>query len=139
MRNTSNVSSEQELLTLRNEGKISETEYGELLNAIHKPASKAAEVAMPDDDKAASKHKLGKIAFYLMLAGIIVPIVSFFICFGLTGGGEGDVIFNVCIFLCVLVEIPAFVFGVISWPDVLGKVTVATLSALIVVLVLYKI
>ena len=72
-----------------------------------------------------------------MLAGAVVPIVSFFICFAISGGGEGDVIFSVCFFLCVLVEIPAYVFGVISWPDVLGKATVTTISVLTGILILF--
>jgi hypothetical protein len=37
MENLSNVSSEEELLQLRNQGKISEAEYGELLAALRKP------------------------------------------------------------------------------------------------------
>ncbi len=38
MENVSNVSSEEELLQLRNEGKISEDEYGELLETLRKTA-----------------------------------------------------------------------------------------------------
>ena len=135
MTNVSNISSEEELLQLRAEGKISDSEYGELLNAMHKQSSKAAEVVMLDDDKYRSKHKLGKIAFYLMLAGIVVPIATFFLCFAITGGGEGDVIVSVCFFLCVLIEIPAFVIGVISWPDAFGKATVITLATITILAV----
>ena len=38
MENMSNISSEQELLHLRNEGKISEAEYAELLETLRKSA-----------------------------------------------------------------------------------------------------
>ena len=39
MENISNISSEEELLQLRNDGKISEAEYQELLESMNKPAS----------------------------------------------------------------------------------------------------
>ena len=136
MEHVQRVSSEEELLKLYEEGRISEAEYGELLNALNKSSSKGMETAVPDDNKDASKHRLGRIAFYLMLVGIVFPIVVFFVSFAFTGGGEGDVIVSVCFFLCVLVEIPAFVVGVISWPDILGKATVITLSTLAALAVL---
>ena len=139
MRNVSNISSEEELLQLRNDGKISQAEYDGLLGAMKKPPALGAEIPTLRSSIQDSKHKQGKIAFYLMLAGIVLPIVSFFVCFGITGGGDGDVIFDVCFFLSVLIEIPAFVFGVISWPDVLGKATVAINSILTVVVILYRI
>lgn len=142
MESVSNVSSEEELLQLRNEGRISKAEYGELLNAMHAQSSKAMETAIPDDFKNASKQKFGKLAFYLMLAGILLPILSFFISFAISGGGEGDVIFSVCFFLFVLIEIPAFVFGMISWPDAYGKATIITnsiIALLTILLVLYPV
>jgi hypothetical protein len=127
-----NISSEEELIQLRYEGKISEDEYNDLLGAMKKPPESAAYAPEPQSDKAASKRRLGKIAFYLMLAGIVLPIVSFFVCFALTGGGEGDVIFSGCLILCILLELSAFVFGVISWPDPFGKASVITSSFILV-------
>ena len=127
MYNISNISSEEELLELRNDGKISETEYQELLETIKKSPAKVADSSAPRDKIQDLKRRQGKIAFYLMLGGILLPILSFFICFAITGGGEGDVIFSVCFFLFVLIEIPAFVFGAISWPDSYGKATVITI------------
>jgi hypothetical protein len=70
-----NISSEEQLIQLRNEGKISEDEYNDLLGAMKKPPESAAYAPEPQSDKAASKRRLGKIAFYLMLAGIVLPIV----------------------------------------------------------------
>jgi hypothetical protein len=127
-----NISSEEQLIQLRNEGKISEDEYNDLLGAMKKPPESAAYAPEPQSDKAASKRRLGKIAFYLMLAGIVLPIVSFFVCFALTGGGEGDVIFSGCLILCILLELSAFVFGVISWPNHFGKASVITSSFILV-------
>jgi hypothetical protein len=47
MINISNISSEEELLQLRNEGKISEAEYQDLLTAIRK--SRPSETQVPDN------------------------------------------------------------------------------------------
>jgi len=132
-----NISSEEQLIQLRDEGKISEDEYNDLLGAMKKPPESAAYALEPQSDKAASKRRLGKIAFYLMLAGITLPIVSFFVCLAISGGGEGDVIFSGCLILCVLLELSAFVFGVISWPDPFGKASVITSSFILVVILFF--
>ncbi|MHC4424925.1 MAG: hypothetical protein ACYSYV_02385 [Planctomycetota bacterium] len=108
-----------------------EAENDDLPGTMQKPPEGAANTAAPVGDKASSKHKSGKIAFYLMLAGIVLPTVSFFVCSAVTAGGEMDVIFSGCLFACVLIEMPAFVLGVIAWPDVFGKAAVATISALV--------
>jgi len=134
MENISNISSEEELLKLRNDGKISEAEYQELLETIKKAPAKVADSSASRDKIQDLKRRQGKIAFYLMSGGIILPIVSFFICFAITAGGEGDVIFNVCFFLLVLIEIPAFIFGAISWPNSYGKATVITILAVAVLI-----
>jgi len=51
MENVSNVSSEEELLQLRNEGKISETEYEELLETLRKTAKLDVGPALQDKPK----------------------------------------------------------------------------------------
>lgn len=87
-----------------------------------------------------SKRKQGKIAIFLMSASFILPIVCFFVSYVVSthfGLGEMDVVMAICFALCVFLEVPAFVFGVISWPDVLGKATVTTISVLTVVLILF--
>ncbi|MGD8499334.1 MAG: hypothetical protein PVJ86_01730 [Phycisphaerales bacterium] len=106
-------------------------ENDDLPDTVQKPPEDAANTSAPVGHKASPRHKSGKIAFYLMLAGIVLPIVSFFVCSAATAGGEMDVIFSGCLFACVLIEMPAFVLGVIAWPDVLGKAAVATISALV--------
>ena len=72
MENLSNISSEEELMKLLEEGKISQAEYEELHTAmIENPNEKSSlETCVPE-----SKDKLGKRAFILMLAGIIYAIV----------------------------------------------------------------
>lgn len=47
MENVSNVSSEEELLKLREEGKISEQEYGELLGTIRRSPGDNSNVELP--------------------------------------------------------------------------------------------
>jgi hypothetical protein len=134
MENISNISSEEELLELRNDGKITETEYQDLLETIKKSPAKGVDSSVLRGEIPNSKRRQGRIAFYLMLGGILLPIVSFFICFAITGGGEGDVIFSICFLISILIEIPALVLGVISWPDSYGKTTVITILAVAVLI-----
>jgi cation transporter-like permease len=77
MEDISNASSEQELLQLRNEGKISENEYEELRSAMRKSTKVEVEPSTPTKDKAKAKRKLGKTAFTLMLAGSILPALGY--------------------------------------------------------------
>lgn len=137
MENISNISSEEELLQLRNEGKISEAEYQDLFATIKKSPAKNADASILQNGVLDSKRKQGKIAFYLMLGGIVLPIVIFFICFSITSGGEGDVIFSVCFLLSVLIEIPTLALGAISWTDNYGKATVITISSIAAFVALY--
>jgi len=64
MENLSNVSSEEELLQLRNEGKISEDEYEELRSAMRKSAKPEVEPPLAPTNKAKLKHKLAKVALW---------------------------------------------------------------------------
>ena len=137
MKNVSNISSEVELLQLHNDGKISEAEYRDLLETIKKSPAKGADFSELRVEIPNTKLRQGKIAFYLMLTGIVLPIVIFSICFAITGGGEGDIIFSVCLFLSVLIEIPAFVLGLISWRSAYGKAAVITMSTVAVLIVFH--
>jgi len=77
MEGLSNVSSEEELLQLRNEGKINEDEYDQLRSAMRKSTKPEVEPSNAEADKAKSKRKLGKIAFTLMLTGFILPVLGY--------------------------------------------------------------
>ncbi len=138
MEKVSNITSEEELSQLRDEGKISEAEYQDLLDTIKKSMPSEPEEPPTQVNKAGSKRRLGKIAFYLMLSGIILPGIGFVFSSAATGWGEMDVIFNACFFACVLLQLLAFVFGVVSWPDVFGKATIATILALAAIWILYS-
>ena len=138
MENVSNVSSEEELLQLREEGKISEDEYKDLLATMQKTAKIDTGPAAPEIDKTKSKRKLGKIAFVLMLVGIILPGVCFLAVELLVASEpNAHAAIGPWFFLGVAFEIAAFVMGVISWPDVFGKATVIAISVLTVLLILF--
>ena len=136
MESVSNISSEEELLQLRDEGKISEAEYNDLLAAMRKPPPNNVEEEVPHFiDTARTKRKQGKVAFVLMLVGIILPAVLFLLIgMALRAHEPGTgLAIGSWFFLGVAFEIGAFVFGVISWPDVYGKATVAVVAALAVI------
>jgi hypothetical protein len=118
----------------------SQAEYNHLINAKKKLLGLCIDNRTYQSNIQNSKHKQGKIAIYLMSAGFVLPIVCFFISYVVStsfGLGEMDIVMAICFALCVFLEIPAFVFGVISWPDVLGKATVTTISVLAGILILF--
>jgi hypothetical protein len=118
----------------------SQTEYNYLIKTKEKLLGLCIDNRTYQSSIQDSKHKQGKIAIYFMSAGFILPILCFFVCYVISthfGLGEMDVVMAICFALCVSLEIPAFVFGVISWPDVLGKAAVATISALTVFFILF--
>lgn len=135
MRNVSNISSEEELLQLRNDGKVSKAEYQDLLAAMRKTSLSGDEALAPETDKTKSKRKLGKRAFVLMLLGIILPIVWFLAIELLEASDPNShAAIGPPFFLGLAFEIAAFVMGVVAWPDDFGKAATAG-SAVIIVLV----
>ena len=139
MENVSNVSSEDELLQLRNEGKINESEYEELLSTMRKSVSNEAEIPPPQMEKSTSKRKLGKTAFVLMLVGIILPAICFIAVERLAQTSDGNMhaAIGPWFLLGVVFEIAAFVIGLIAWSDVFGKATVITISFILALLFLF--
>ena len=137
MEDISNISSEEELLQLRNEGKISEDEYQDLRGAMRKSAKLAAEPPAVAADTTETKRKLGKIAFYLMLGGIVLGPVCYLVfgcmIFPTSRPEHGSWLLMVGLPL----EIAAFVMGLIAWPDPFAKATVVTVSVLLVLLILF--
>ena len=76
MEPASSVSPEEELILLRNEGKIIEDQYNDLLGAMRtRPVGNV--VFAIASDKPASGAKTGKIAFLLMLVGVTLPFACF--------------------------------------------------------------
>lgn len=132
-----NVSSQEELLQLRDEGKISEAEYNDLLAAIRKPPPENVEEVPTAADDARTKRKQGKIAFVLMLVGI-VPAVLYWLSEMAAQAHDANMhsAIGPWFFLCVAFEIAAFVLGIIAWSDYHGKITVTTIAAMVVLALL---
>jgi len=139
MENVSDVSSEEELLQLRNEGKITEAEYQDLLDSLQKATKVHIEPTTPEIDKAKSKRKLGKIAFILMLVGFVLPTICFLAVEMLAQATaeNANAAIGPWFFLGAAFEIAAFVLGVIAWPDAFAKATVITISVIVVLVLLF--
>ena len=75
MENVSNVSSEEELLKLREEGKISEQEYEELLMTIRRSPGNNSSVESPAEPQFQAFRKR------IMVGGLVMSILG--IVFGL--------------------------------------------------------
>jgi len=72
MENVSNVSSEEELLQLRNEGKISEDEYEQLLAAMSKPPLDS--VATRASESPSIPVSLKVVAWIFIIGGVLACI-----------------------------------------------------------------
>ena len=119
MENAANLSSKEELLKLKNEGRITEEEYQELLEAINKnPASKEDAPRNISEDN--SKSKLGKIAVVITLAGIILPFPCYFIIEAMAPP-NGHAAFGPWFGLGIIVELVALDLGIKSWRTENGK------------------
>jgi hypothetical protein len=136
MENASNISSEEELLELRNEGKITEDQYNDLLNAMRtRPDNNGIYTNVTGKSK--SKSKIGKIAFLLMLVGIILPFSCFFIVETLAPPNASAAI-GPWFFLGLALEITALTMGIKSWSNDYGKAATIA-SGIIIVLAIFLI
>ena len=136
MENVSNISSEEELLQLRNDVKITEDDYNDLLNAMRtRPADNGIYTNVTGKSKSTSK--IGKIAFLLMLVGIILPFSCFFIIDTLTPPNAG-VFIGPWFFLGLALEITALTMGIKSWSNDYGKAATIA-SGIIIVLAIFLI
>ena len=138
MENVSNISSEEELLGLRNNGKISEAEYQDLLAAMRKSRPQEDATSVPETIASESKRKRGTIALALMVTGLVLPAVCLLVLQMLAPEGSGPTIAP-WFFLGVAMEVAALVMGALAWPDELGKATVITtgIVAALTLLVLF--
>ena len=139
MKNAPSASSEEELLQLRNDGKISEPEYQDLRAAIQKSAPREPDGPQLQVERSWSKRKFGKTAFVLMLIGLVLPSVCYLGVEMMARASDGNAhaAIGPWFFLGVTLEIAAFVSGILAWPDVLGKATVITVSVIVVLALLF--
>jgi hypothetical protein len=75
MENVSNVSSEEELLKLREEGKISEQEYEELLGTIRRSPGNSSDMKSPAEPQFQAFRKR------IMVGGLVISVLG--VVFGL--------------------------------------------------------
>ena len=76
MENVSNISSEEELLKLREEGKISEQEYEELLGTIRRPPGNNANVESPAEPQfQAFRKRILVGGFIICILGVILGLI----------------------------------------------------------------
>jgi accessory gene regulator protein AgrB len=76
MENVSNVTSEEELLKLREEGKISEQEYAELLGTIRRsPGDKSREELPAEPQFQAFRKRIMVGGFVICILGIVVGLI----------------------------------------------------------------
>ncbi len=126
------ITSEQELKTLLDEGKITPEEYKELLAAMKdKPRQSPAELS-PGQDK--TKSRLGKAALILFITSLVLPVFIglVWLLAGRSGSLPGPRLGVILLVPLVLVELLcgplAFIFGIVAWKTVSGKI--AALGAL---------
>jgi hypothetical protein len=120
------VPSEEQLRQLRDDGKITENEYKDLLGAMRTRPVRD-DISAGIADKSTPKSKGGKIAFVLMLVGVTLPFAGFLVIGMLTPPNVGAAL-GPWFFLGLALEIVALAFGIRSWPDAYAKATVATIS-----------
>jgi hypothetical protein len=141
MESVSNISSEEELLQLRNEGKISEDEYEQLQAAMQKTSQVDVKSSTLKTDKTIFKHKLGITAFVLMLAGIILPVVIYIICWIMIAIDtltyiDKDTVILLSLLAFIPTELAALGTGIASWSNPFGKATTISSSLLLTVVFL---
>ena len=119
--------SEQELRQLLNEGKITEQEYQELLEAIRQKETVQKPVEKPNELK--PRPNYGKMALSLMLLGFLLPLASWVLniimAMQVTNGSTPRMMmFSGCpfLFLGFLCLLLAFIFGIIGWKTTQGKI-----------------
>ncbi len=121
--------SEQELKQLLDEGKITEEEYKELLEALRQKETAQKPVEKPTEPKPRTGY--GKAALILMIAGIgqSLAVILFVLLMHRVGVRLGIMIFP-SLLLGLLCELLAFIFGIIDWKTVQGKIAVIGIPVL---------
>ncbi len=133
-----NITSEQQLKELLNEGKITQAEYDELQDAMRQKDEPESNVVVSNVSSKNHKHLCGKIALVLMLLGIILPVIGYAAVDLVTKAlsEQSGATLAPWFFLAVVIEIAALVMGIIAWPDPFGKAAVIASSIMLVLMIL---
>lgn len=136
MKNASDISSEEELLQLRAEGKISDAQYEELLGAIRKAPSKEQPESATQASECKAKHKGGRIAFTVMLVGFVLPVICF-LALQMSAPENVGISIGPWFYLSLALEMGALVMGILAWPDMFAKAAVITIAVVTVIALLF--
>jgi hypothetical protein len=112
--------SEQELKQLLEEGKITEDEYHQLLEAIHQK-----EKPQPPIEKSAQvkpRTGYGRTALILFILSITLPIFSILLLIILSAMKVGMLLAAPFLLIGMLCALMAFIFGIIGWKSTQGKI-----------------
>ena len=112
-----NISSEQELKKLLDEGNITEEEYAQLLEAMRKEPKPPTQSINSAPTKSKAKYSLGLIAFFLMLTGVIATVLGFVLIFI----GMVPRMGMLLVLLVFAVEVLALILGIIAFSSGWGK------------------
>ena len=138
MTDFSNITSEQELLQLRNEGKITDDEYQQLRDAMQSTQQGGAQTPEPMLKEQKSKRKLAITGFCIMLAGFTLPFMIWYFVEQAAQAHHPNrhAAMAPWFFMCILFEITALTIGIIAWPQRIAKATVITICTVIVLSIL---
>jgi hypothetical protein len=132
------ITSEQELKTLLDEGKITQEEYQELLAAMKDKPRPNGGSSVPEN-KANPKKGIGRAALILFILSIVLPLFCLcsFLHFGVgTGSGRlSKLVFLLMLFGSPLCGLLAFIFGIIAWKTVAGKIAALGIPILVVCII----
>lgn len=112
--------SEQKLRQLLEEGKITEEEYQELLEAIRQKEVVQKPVEKTKESK--NKSKFGQAALVLFLLSIVIPVICVLLSIVLSAMKMKIFMVAPFIFLGLLCGLFAFIFGIIGWKSKAGKI-----------------
>ena len=141
MADYSNISSEQELMQLRNEGKITDDEYEQLHTAMQASAQNSVQTTEPAPKEEKSKRKLAITGFCLMLVGFTLPFILWYIAEQAAQAHDPNMhaAMSLWFFMSVIFEITALTIGIIAWPERLAKATVIPICIVVVLGILASI
>ena len=129
--------SEQELKQLLDEGRITEEEYRELLEAIRQKERVQKPVDVPEQPtEPKPRTGYGKAALILMIVGFLFQFLSLIVNVLLASHQQGPtprmfVITGPFMLLGLFCEFLAFIFGIIGWKTIQGKIAAIGVPCLI--------
>lgn len=112
--------SEQELKQLLEEGRITEEEHRELLEAIRQKETAQKPVEKAPESKPRTGY--GKVALILFILSIALPVVSILLSFILNTMKIKIVLATPLVLIGLLCALLAFIFGIIGWRTTQGKI-----------------